>query len=229
MSRNTRETRLPADLLDNERFLSLGTGARLVYLTVRMLADDEGRFVAAPPVLEANGRLTDMGQDAIAAALAEAAHARLVALYTHDGRRFGFLPDAFANPGGIAFWARSALPLPPDEALALYPSYRRALSQLDGHGRLGFNGELWTTRRDAPRYARELWPDLWARFAAQNADYRPRRKGQRDNAGHGGTDRDTGGAGADAGAGAGALSPNVGEVVSGGGVFEGGRRRRMGG
>ncbi len=183
MSRNSRETRLPAGLLDDPRFVALSVSARLVYLTLRMLADDEGRMVASPSILEANGRLATLGAAGIVAALSEAAAARLVALYVVEGREYAFLPDAFANPGGIRYWARSACPLPPTETLAIFPDYTSALARLDAHARLGFNGEPWTDRRDAPRYARELWPALWKQYESQHHEQSRSARVERDSAG----------------------------------------------
>lgn len=221
MSANHRETRLPPDLLDDEAFIALSIESRLVYLTMLMLADDEGRLVAAPAILAANGRLQALELGRLNDCLSEVEQGGDFIRYHSGTRLFAFNPRAFDRPGGIRFWSRSSCPLPPADLLERWPDYRAALARLDGHGRLTFNGEPWLDRRDGPRYP-ELWPGLTT--IQQEERDRPGRNGtKRDRAGLVRTVRDIGGAGA--GAGAGASSRSLQEINSLGGDLNRGHHR----
>lgn len=221
MSRNTRETRLPPDLLDTEAYIALSLEARLLYITMLQLSDDEGRLVAAPAILRANGRFQGLDLGLLADRLSEVEQGGHFIQYHSGTRLFAFNPRAFDRPGGIRFWSRSACPLPPADLLERWPDYRAALARLDGHGRLTFNGEPWLDRRDGPRYP-ELWPGLTP--IRQEERDKPGRNGtKRGRAGLVRTVRDYGGAGA--GAGAGASSRSLQEIDSLGGGFDGGHRR----
>ena len=217
MSRNARETRLAPDLLDDPGFLGLSPLARLLYLEMLMLADDEGRLVAVPAILGANARLQDLGVGSIDKLAAEIARARLFVFYRAGRSAYAFNPRTFERTGSIRWWGRSCHPLPPPEVLDGWPEYRSALARLDGHSRLGFNGETWNNRQDGPRYP-ELWPGLIPP-RQEERDSEGRSGAARGKAGRGRTERDISGAGA--GAGAGASSTSLAVVNNRGGGFNG--------
>lgn len=217
MSRNARETRIAPDLLDDPGFLALSNLARLLYLEMLMLADDEGRLVAVPAILAANARLQDLGVRHIEKLASEIERERLFVFYQAGRSAYAFNPRTFERPGTIRWWGRSCHPLPPADLLEAWPDYRAALARLDGHSRLGFNGEPWINRQDGPRYP-ELWPGLTP-IGPEERDSGGRGGTVRGKAGRGRTERDIGGAGA--GARAGASSNSLALVNSVGGGFNG--------
>jgi hypothetical protein len=156
MTRNLRETRMPADLLDDVRYVACSPQAQHLYLVTRMLADDEGRFAADPPVVAANGRLGAYSAEDLGGYFEELQAAGLVVLYRHDGRAYGFLPDRFTERTSMKYWSSSVHPLPPASVRERYPNYVEGLRRLDGRGRLAYTGQEYTDRRDGPRY-RVLW------------------------------------------------------------------------
>lgn len=162
MSTNRRQGRIPAGQLDAPAYIVASDTAQHLLLVLWLLADDEGRASASPLVIKANGRLHASVEN-IAAALHELAEAGLVALYGADGKSHLFLPDWFSEPGGIAYWSKSALPLPSQEDLAAHPAYLAALRRLSVRGRMDFSGEARDGKRDGPRY-----PALWPEYAERS-------------------------------------------------------------
>jgi len=133
---------------ENQKFLTCGPVARLVYQTMIRKCDDEGRGPAGALTWQKDAGLSVGGcsesMESIQAALEELSAVGLVEIYGNG--KYLYLPGRFKHNAGRRHWAKSKFPLPPQDHLTQHPKYLEGLLELTSKNRRAINlgnGEQW--------------------------------------------------------------------------------------
>lgn len=120
-------------ITDNPRFLACSGLARLLYYSMILKADHEGRALADPLTWASKAALfgaAEVPMQEVADAMAELDSVRLAPRYVVDGKQYLFLPGRFEHNRKRTHWRKSVVPLPPEDMLAEFPEYTAGLRRL---------------------------------------------------------------------------------------------------